>query len=47
MNLSTLLRLIVSTVWVAVFASLALSIRAVSAIEQSPDPAAQAAKVLT
>lgn len=47
MSLSTMLRVIVSTGGLAVFASLALSIRAVSAIEQSSDPAAQATKVLT
>lgn len=47
MSLSTMLRLIVSTVWLAVFASRALSTRAVNATEQLPDPAAQAARVLT
>ena len=47
MSLLTMLRLIVSFVWLAVFASLALSLRAVSATGQTPDPAAQAIKVLT
>jgi mono/diheme cytochrome c family protein len=42
-----MLRLIVSTVLLAVFAAIALSIRAVGATEQAPDPAAQAIKVLT
>jgi mono/diheme cytochrome c family protein len=42
-----MLRLIVSSVWLAVFASLALSIHAFNGTEQLSDPAAQAARVLT
>ena len=47
MYVSPMIRLVISTVWLAVFASLALSIQSGSAPKQSPDLAAQAAKVLT